>query len=83
MDSNLSDVNILKILLKNANGLKENETDFLHLLLENQISIALITEIYCKPNSKLYFSVSKVYKADHPNGRTVHTGSTVIMSSKI
>ena len=46
---------MLKILLWNANGLKQNETELLHLLQENQIGIALITETRCKPNSKLYF----------------------------
>jgi len=82
MDSNHSDINILKILLWNANGLKQNETELLHLLLENQIGIALITETHCKPASKLYFPGFKIYRADHPDG-TAHAGSAVIISSKI
>lgn len=82
MDSNQSVVNILKILFWNVNGLKQNETELLHLLLEKQIGIALITETHCKPNTKLYFPGFKIYRADHPDG-TAHAGSVIIISSKI
>lgn len=82
MDSNHSDITIQKILLWNTNGLKQNETKLLHLLLEYQISIALITETHCKTISKLYIPGFKIYRADHPDG-TDHVGSAVNISSKI
>ena len=82
MDINQSDASKLKIILWNANGLKQNETELLNLLLEKQIDIALITETHCKPNIKLYFPGFQIYRADHPDG-TAHAGSAIIISSKI
>jgi len=69
-------------LLWNANGLKQHETELLHLLLEKQIDIALITEIHCKPNTKLFFPGFKIYRTDHSD-KTAHAGTAIIISSKI
>lgn len=66
MSNNNPNLNMLKTLLWNANGLKQHESELLHLLLEKQIDIALITETHCKPNTKLYFPGFKVLKPITP-----------------
>jgi exonuclease III len=75
-------LNILKTLLWNANGLKQHATELPHLLLEIQIDITLITETHCKPNTKLFFPGFKIFRTDHPD-KTAHTESAIIISFKI
>lgn len=82
MVSNQPNINVLKILLWNANGLKQHDSELLNLLSEKQIDLALISETHCKPNTKLFFPGFKVYRADHPDN-TAHAGSAIIISSKI
>jgi exonuclease III len=82
MSTKKPNLNILKSLLWNANGLKQHETELLHLLLEKQIDIALITETHCKPNTKLFFPGFKFFRTDHPD-KTVQAGTAIIISSKI
>ena len=75
-------LNSLNIFLWNANGLKSHEPELLHLFIEKNIDIALISETHCTPNSKNFFPGYKVFRADHPDG-TAHGGSAIIISSKI
>lgn len=82
MSTKKPNLNILKSLLWNANGLKQHETELLHLLLEKQIDIALITETHCKPNTKFFFPGFKIFRTDHPD-KTAHAGTAIIISSKI
>jgi len=82
MTNNQPNLNTLKTLLWNANGLKQHESELLNLLSEKQIDIALITETHCKPNSKLFFPGFKIFRANHPD-KTAHAGSANIISSKI
>lgn len=82
MSNNNPNLNMLKTLLWNANGLKQHESELLHLLLEKQIDIALITETHCKPNIKLYFPGFNIFRTNHPD-KTAHAGSAIIISSKI
>lgn len=74
--------NVLKLLLWNANGIKQNESEFLNVLQEKQIDLALISETHCKPCTKLFFPGYKIYRTDHPD-KTAHAGSAIIISSKI
>jgi len=82
MVSNQLNYNVLKVLLWNANGIKQNEAEFLNLLQEKQIDLALISETHCKPCTKLFLPGFKAYRTDHPD-KTAHAGSAIIMASKI
>jgi len=42
MSINFFNTNSFKIILYNANGLKQNEPELLHLLIQNKIDVALI-----------------------------------------
>jgi exonuclease III len=74
--------NVIKVLLWNANSIKQNEAEFLNLLQEKQIDLALISETHCKPCTKLFFPGYMAYRTDHPD-KTAHAGSAIIISSKI
>lgn len=65
---------VLKLLLWNANGLKQHESEFLNVLLEKQIDLALISETHCKSNTELFFLGFKVYRTDHSDNNA-HAGS--------
>lgn len=82
MTNKLTNVNSLNIFLWNANGLKSHEPELLHLFIEKNIDIGLITETHCTPTSKNFFPGYNVYRADHPDG-TAHGGSAIIISTKI
>lgn len=82
MTNRHNNVNSLNIFLWNANGLKSHETELLHLFIDQNIDIGLITETHCTPTSKNFFPGYNVYRADHPDG-TAHGGSAIIISSKI
>lgn len=68
----------LRIILWNANGLKQKEPELLNFLLENQIDVALITETHYTNNSKPFFPGYNVYSTNHPNA-----GSSILISSLI
>jgi exonuclease III len=72
----------LNSFLWNANGLKSDEPELLHLFIEKNIDIAQISETHCTLNFKNFFPGYKVYRADHPDG-TAHGGSAIIISTKI
>lgn len=72
----------LKIILWNANGLKQKEPELLNFLLDNQIDAALITETHYTNNSKHFFPGYNVYSTNHPDG-TSHAGSAILISSSI
>jgi len=82
MSTKKSNLNILKSLLWNANGLKQYETALLNLLLEKQIDIALITETHSKPNTKLFFPGFKIFRTDHLD-KTADAGTAIKIFSKI
>jgi hypothetical protein len=82
MSTKKPNLNILKSLLWNANGLKQHETELFHLLLEKQIDIAFITETHYKLNTKFFFPGFKIFRTDHPD-KTAHAGTAIIISSKI
>jgi exonuclease III len=82
MVSHQHNSNVIKVLLWNTNGIKQNEAEFLNLLQEKHIDLALILETHCKPCSKLFFLGYMVYRTDQPN-KTAHAGSAIIISSKI
>jgi len=82
MTNKLTNVNSLNIFLWNANGLKSHESELLHLFIEKNIDIGLITETHCTPTSKNFFPGYNVYRVDHPDG-TAHGGSAIIISIKI
>lgn len=82
MSNNHTNNRALKIILWNANGLKQNESELLNFLNENQIDIALITESHCTNNSRLFFPGFNIYKTNHPDG-TSHAGSAILISSFI
>lgn len=64
MAKNEPNLNIFKLLLWNANDLKQHESELLNLLLEKQIYIELTTETHCKPNTKLFFPGFKFFITD-------------------
>jgi len=80
MSTNLPNTKSLKIILWNANGLKQNEPDLPHLLIQSKIDIALITETHYTPSTNHF--VFQVYRADHPDG-TTHAGSAILVSNQI
>jgi len=82
MTSNQTNIKLLKIILWNSNGLKQNESELLNLLNEKKIGIALISETHYTTKSKNFFPGYNVYRSDHPDG-TAHAGSTIIISSQI
>lgn len=82
MVSNQFNSNVLKLLLWNANGIKQNEAKFLNLLQEKQIALALISETHCNTCTKLFFPGYIIYRTDDPD-KTAHAGSAIIISSKI
>lgn len=72
----------LKIILWNANGLKQNEPELLHLLIQSKIDIALITETHYTSSNNHFFPGFQVYRADNPDG-TDHAGSAILVSNQI
>jgi len=54
MSNNKPNLNILKTLLWNANSLKQDDSELLHLLLGKEIDIPLIRETHCKPITKIF-----------------------------
>lgn len=82
MTNNLTNNKTLKIILWNANGLKQNESELLNFLIVNQIDIALITETHYSTNSSHFFPGFNIYKTNHPDG-TSHAGSAILISSLI
>lgn len=82
MITNLPNTKSLKIILWNANGLKQNEPELLHLLIQSKIDIALITETHYTSNTNHFFPGFQVYRADHPDG-TAHAGSAILVSNQI
>lgn len=80
--SNPTNTKSLKILLWNANGLKQNEPELFDLLIDKKIDIALISETHYTTKIKNFFPGFNVYRTDHPDG-TAHAGSAIIISSQI
>lgn len=82
MTNNLTNNKTLRIILWNANGLKQNESELLNFLIINQTDIALITETHYSTNSSHFFPAFNIYKTNHPDG-TSHAGSAILISSLI
>jgi len=81
MSTNLPNTKSLKIILWSANGLKQNEPKLLHLLIQNKIDVAQITETHYI-STNYFFSGFQLYRADHPDG-TAHVGSAILISNQI
>jgi len=79
MTNNISNLSSMKIILCNANGLRQKEPELLNFLIGSQIDTALISETCYTQNTK-HFPMAKT---NHPDG-TSHAGTvTVLILSKI
>lgn len=72
----------LRIILWNANGLNQKESELLNFILENKINLALITENHYSHNSKHFFPSYNIYKTNHSNG-TSQRGTAILISTLI
>lgn len=72
----------LLILNWNANGLTKHKDEFLAILQNNRIDIALISETHFTNSTHFYLPGFQVYKTNHPDG-TAHAGAAIIVKSSL
>lgn len=71
----------IKICLWNATSINNKDIEFSYFLHSNNIDIAIVTETWLNPNTKLYFSNYNIIRLDSP--RVIAGGVAIIIKNSI